>query len=126
MLKTTFAVLLALTLSAGAATPESNSLRQGSSSASVAMELPAPSRSESRPVDKVDSTWDDTADTSDEMNETLLEIDTDSNPDVHLETDLRNNVHSPLLENDQVEPAEPAPPREPFDESHDPMVDPMP
>lgn len=119
MLKTTFAVLLALTLTAGAATHNHQS---ASHTVAAAPAAPTPAQ----PVETTDPGWDDTADTSDEMNETLLEIDTDSSPDVHLETDLRNNVHSPLLENDQIKPADPAPTVDPLEESHDPMVDPAP
>lgn len=117
----TFAVLLGLALGATATPAADHSITAPNHL--LAMEVPAPTP----PIDPAkepNSPWDDTADTSEEMRNSL-QIDADSDREVHLETDLRNGVHSPLLENDQVDPADSVPDIAPFDE-HDPMVDPSP
>jgi hypothetical protein len=61
-----------------------------------------------KPIDASSSTWDDTADTSDDLN-----IVEDQGPDVHLEMDLNNDVHDPLLEDQTVEPVDILPANDP-------------
>lgn len=126
---TTFIITASLAVSAFATNPSAETPRTAEQPSAVALEVPGtqyrgipdptfPERSEADP-----STWDDTADTSDE-----LRTDTESRdeaPEIKPEKDLNNQVHDPLLESPLEGPTQqPAEPRE--NNSHDPVIDPIP
>lgn len=102
------------------------------SSTVIAMDVPGtqyrkpdptfPERSQEEPP-----TWDDTADTSDDLRH---DVDsTENEAEVKPEQDLNNDVHDPLLESPILEPGErplhiPGDPLD--DEPHNPLSEPLP
>ena len=126
---TTFLITVSLAVSVFAAEPTSEQVRATEEPAVVAFEVPGtqyrkhpdptfPERSQDDP-----STWDDTADTTDE-----LRSDTESReeaPEIKPEQDLNNQVHDPLLESPIDEPAERSDGLRQND-VNEPIIDPIP
>ncbi len=122
----TLLVIIGLALSSTNAQSQANRPEIDQAPSVIAMEVPGTQYRQhpdpTFPERSQDSspTWDDTADTSDELRsetETSDEI-----LEIKPEKDLNNQVHDPLLESPLEKPEE----AQPIEDFHEPIMDPIP
>lgn len=103
---TTLTILAGLSLALASGPAKSDGPAHGAPDASSSGELvssyavPPPDPDPTSPERSSDPTWDDTADVDLDDSSDLAP---DSDAKVHLETDLNNDVHDPLLEDNSIE-----------------------